>query len=83
VVASDSRVFFVADGLAEPPSGRTYQLWLLREGETVGQRVFGTDEGLALFEVSQSPGSFDKVMVTIEPSGGSEEPTTDLVLASN
>lgn len=82
IVASGSGTLFVAEALPPAPSERVYQLWLLQDGEIVARPIFETDQGLAVVHISQAPGSFDQVMVTLEPAGGSDEPTTDPVLAS-
>jgi GAF domain-containing protein len=74
---------FVSDSLTEPPSGHTYQLWLMRDGEVVADRVFRIDQGIALVQMAEPLSAFDQVAVTLEPGAGSEAPTTDPVLASS
>lgn len=73
---------FVAGGLADAPSSRTYQLWLVRDGEVVASRVFDAEDGIALVRMPQLLSAFDEVAVTVEPAGGSEAPTTDPILGS-
>jgi anti-sigma-K factor RskA len=82
---------FAARGLEEPPEGRTYQLWLLSRGcdgggtarcEIVSVGTFEVSDGSAVLETSRPVGGFASAAVTIEPSGGSEQPTSDPVLAS-
>ena len=75
-VRSDAAVV-VLHNLTRPPGGRTYQLWLIDKGQqahsiglVTGDR---TDEQLEV----NGAGLADKVMfgVTVEPGGGSPEPT--------
>lgn len=68
-----------------PPLGedREYQVWLIRNGERTSGAVFATDEdgyrGLRL-EAPLSLFEYDEVGVTIEPAGGSPQPTGPRVL---
>ncbi len=84
VVASASRgeAVFVAEGLADAPSGRTYQLWLIDEAgpESAGLFTPGAD-GRVVQLLTGNVSDSVVVGVTIEPDGGSPEPTTDPVLA--
>ncbi|NYF99008.1 anti-sigma factor [Janibacter cremeus] len=64
------------EGLADPGEGHAYQAWLQNEeGNMVPAGVMtGTDGEMVLDgDVSQAKG----VGVTVEPAGGSEQPTTD------
>jgi anti-sigma-K factor RskA len=80
VVPAEGGSVFVAEGLADVPDGRTYQLWLI-EGETpVPAGTFETEDGRAVHKTGRSLEGFSGAAVTIEPEGGSPEPTTDPVL---
>lgn len=83
MVPSRTGLVFIVDGLEQLPKNRTYQLWLLREDNSVvTSRVFKVIRGIGLVEISQSPNSFDRVAVTVEPQGGSPRPSSDPILAS-
>ena len=74
----------VVDGL--PPLGETqqYQLWLIREGQRTSGAVFSTDErsyGGTRIRAPLSLLDYSAVDVTIEPAGGSSQPTGKPVLA--
>ena len=71
---------FVAEGLADPPDGHTYQLWLLEGDEPVSAGTFDVDDGRVVIELDRSVEGFDGAAVTVEPDGGSPEPTTDPVV---
>ncbi len=73
----------VVDGL--PPLGedQEYQLWLIRNGERISGAVFSTDEKSYAGTRIRAPRSlldYSAVGITIEPSGGSEQPTGAQVL---
>ena len=75
----------VVEGLQPLESGKTYEFWLI-EGETpVAAGVFEVNEqGRAVLKVPHAvtPGSYDAVGVSVEPEGGSEQPTGAIVMLS-
>ena len=82
VMISGNRVVVVGDGVAAPPAGRTFQLWFIgQEGprpagllQPAGEdRFWVKAEGIR-------PG--DVVGVTVEPEGGSQQPTSEPVLVA-
>ena len=76
----------VVTGLSTLPAGQVYQFWLIDEGVPVGAGTFSVDEqGEAVLEVTASApiASFDAMGVSIEPEGGSEQPTGAIVMLSN
>lgn len=66
-------------GLAPAPDGQTYQLWYIGSGGTITSAgLFGVDadgNGQAVLAGQAAP--TDKVAVSVEPAGGSAQPTTD------
>ncbi len=66
-------------GLPPAPDGKTYQLWYVGAGGTITSAgLFGVDadgSGQALLAGQAAP--TDKVAVSVEPAGGSTQPTTD------
>jgi anti-sigma-K factor RskA len=74
-----------AFGLAPAPAGREYQLWLIRDGKPVSSRVFNsTADGRALVEnldLPESAAGVTVVAITVEPAGGSPQPTSTPILA--
>ena len=73
---------FVATGIDEAPSGKTYQLWFIEDGTPVSAGTFDPREGIAVLRVPQEFETGSAAAVTIEPTGGSDQPTTDPILAS-
>jgi anti-sigma-K factor RskA len=72
----------VALDLGAAPSGKDYQLWLMRDGEPTPADTFDADAGVVIVESTRSLEGFEGAAVTVEPEGGSEQPTTDPVLSS-
>ena len=73
----------VVDGL--PPLGESqqYQLWLIRDGQRTSGAVFSTDEhsyGGTRIRAPRSLLDYSAVGITIEPAGGSPQPTGMQVL---
>lgn len=71
--------------LKTAPAGRDYQIWALVDGKPVSLAVFNSDaQGRALVEVAgiaRSVRGVTAVLVSIEPLGGSVQPTTTPFLA--
>jgi len=73
--------------LPPAPSGRVYQLWLMRAGANpIASRLFDTEpDGHGLAENIDVPAGEAIVgfAISVEPSGGSEQPTTAPILFAN
>ena len=70
VTLPNRQVFLALD--KEPPAGRVYQAWSLSEREA---RPLGVWESYTFLTEALTPG--DSLAVTLEPPGGSEEPTSE------
>lgn len=68
----DGRCLFVI--MKPPPSGQVYQAWGRKAGEPVSM---GTFEGRTLEYVCEGQG-FERILVSVEPPGGSPRPTKSL-----
>ncbi|WP_109528200.1 MULTISPECIES: anti-sigma factor [Nocardia] len=68
------------DGVAQPESGRAYQLWLVRDGTARSAGVVENvpDRGPS---VVTRYDSVDTLALTIEPAGGSPQPTSQPIAA--
>ena len=77
------RAVLVTRGLPDPGARETYELWLMHDGDPVPAGLFRPqdDAGAAVTEVDAPVRGADSVAVTVEPAGGSEKPTGE-VLAS-
>ncbi len=69
--------------LKPAPSGREYQLWFIKDGKPVPSVTFKPDAGgRARIEKIRVPagGGVSAAAVTVEPAGGSQQPTTKPIL---
>ncbi len=73
----------VVDGLPPLAGSQQYQVWLLRDGQRISGALFSTDEKDYGTTRLRAPGSlleYSAVDITVEPSGGSPQPTGAKVL---
>ncbi len=70
------------NGLPPAPDGKTYQLWYVGpDGAASSAGLFGVDaEGSGQALLAGDASSAAKVAMTLEPTGGSTQPTTDPVV---
>jgi hypothetical protein len=69
--------------LPQLDSGRTYQAWLVRDGERASAGTFNVNEkgyGVLLIEAGEAVSAYQQVGITVEPAGGSLEPTTPRIM---
>jgi Anti-sigma-K factor rskA len=79
VITRGSRIYLALHDLPEPPRGKIYQAWTLPKGATkmVASPTFLPDSrGVALIVLAADAHATAEVVVTIEPEGGSRQPTT-------
>jgi anti-sigma-K factor RskA len=85
-VGEDSLVL-VLRGLQPLPSGQTYQLWLIPADSapiSAGLVQVADEEGPSLTtDVALTTATFSAVGLSVEPAGGSAQPTGDIVLLGN
>lgn len=68
--------------LPPPPVDSTYQAWLIVDGAAISAGTFAVDtagQGRHLI-ANAAPGTFEAVGVSLEPSGGSEQPTPGSII---
>jgi anti-sigma-K factor RskA len=68
-----------------PPAGggRVYEAWRMRNGKPVPAGLFRVgDNGGATLAIEEPLESGDQVLVTVEPGGGSAEPTSKPIVAA-
>jgi anti-sigma-K factor RskA len=74
----------IVDGLPPLTEDQEYQLWLLRNGEKISGAVFSTDEhyyGGTRIRAPRSLLEYSAAEITVEPTGGSSQPTGVQVLS--
>ncbi len=83
LVVSDDRgeAVFVASGLDPAPHEHTYELWVIGEDGPVPAGLFDVDNGATVSQIVEGDfASAAALGVTVEPAGGSPQPTTDPVM---
>jgi anti-sigma-K factor RskA len=80
---SENRIVLVADDLPTIPKGQTCQIWVIKGDVPEPSGLFqpGSTETAAPITTPIKKG--DTIAVTVEPAGGSEQPTTDPVLSAD
>lgn len=83
VVSSAGESYLVLTGLDQAPKNHVYQLWLLRGDEApVSARIFNATDGVAIVRMSARVEDYEAAAITVEPEGGSVQPTTEPVMSS-
>ncbi|RZU66203.1 anti-sigma-K factor rskA [Microterricola gilva] len=76
------RSALLADGLAPLPADQTYQLWYIGDEGPVSAGTFdASSKGTTWHVLEGEMSAGDTVGVTVEPSGGSDAPTSDPIVA--
>jgi anti-sigma factor RsiW len=81
VVASSGKAALVVCNLPKAPSGKTYQAWVLTESPTPAGE-FDPSTGCVAVPLAASVPDGTGVAVTVEPDGGSKQPTTGPIFHS-
>jgi anti-sigma-K factor RskA len=80
VTLEGDRAVLVAENMPPVPKGKTYQIWVIK-GDTPKPSGLFEPKGNSIAAVVENPvEGTDAVAVTVEPEGGSKEPTTDPML---
>ncbi|MCM2580215.1 anti-sigma factor [Streptomyces meridianus] len=79
VVVSERRdkAAFLASGLPAAPSGKVYQLWFDDHGTMRSAGILDGSSGDASMLMEGRVGGATGMGITVEPSGGSKQPTSD------
>jgi anti-sigma-K factor RskA len=80
VSREQGKAVVVTAGLEQPPSGSTYQLWAIGDEGAQSRGLLTPGEGGTAGDVVPWPADATTFGMTVEPAGGSEQPTTDPVL---
>ncbi len=70
-------------GLADLTDDLTYQVWAIGEGGAASSGLLEPENGAVLAVLPFDSEGVDAIAVTIEPAGGSEQPTTEPILSTD
>ena len=83
VEVGDGQAILVAENLPPVSEDEVYETWLMRDGIPEPAGLFEPSAGgIAATPVEGSLAGADAVTVTVEPSGGSPTPTSDILLTA-
>ena len=75
VVVSGGRGALVVSHLAPAPAGKTYQAWVIQDGRATSAGTFAGGGRTIVFRLDRALPAGAVVAVTLEPSGGVDQPT--------
>jgi len=76
----------VISGLPKLKANQTYQVWLIAGDKPVSAGLLTVDEngqGVVIVTSGEAISSFQSLGISVEPEGGSEQPTGDIVVLSD
>jgi anti-sigma-K factor RskA len=78
VVTHDDRLYIVLQNLATPPHGKVYQAWTLAKGQhrVAPSVTFAPGGSTTVVRLPEAATGVAAVAVSVEPAGGSKQPTT-------
>lgn len=77
------RAMLVATDLPELPEGQTYEMWTIDEEEPESCGLFDSSEGPSVEAIDQSLTGAETFAITVEPEGGSPQPTSDPIVTAD
>lgn len=80
VSAARGEAVFVVSGLDPAPHEHTYELWVIGDDGAIPAGLFDVEDGTVTQLVEGDFARAAAVGVTVEPAGGSPEPTTDPIM---
>jgi len=86
VVGADGQAVLVVDGLAPAPTGKTYEVWVMPDGNVraaTSAGLFSGGDERSVVPVDGTVEAGDVVAVTVEPAGGVAAPTSQPIVASD
>ena len=76
----DDRAIIVVEDMPPLPNDRTGQVWVINDDVPEPSGLLDSSGNMAATAITTPLGEADAIAVTVEPAGGSDEPTTDPVL---
>jgi anti-sigma-K factor RskA len=82
VTLEGDRAVLVVEDMPPVPEGKTYQIWVIEEDVPKPSGLFEPGRGSVAAVVEHRVDGGDVIAVTVEPEGGSPQPTTEPMLAA-
>lgn len=77
VSRSEDAATLAVSGLPSLPAGKVYEAWFIEDGQPVPAGLLSRDPGRRLTLLDGPVDDATAVALSVEPTGGSEQPTTD------
>jgi anti-sigma-K factor RskA len=82
ILIKDHKAVLTAEDMPSVPKNKTYQIWVIEGDVPQPSGLFKPDGGTVAAVVEKPLDEDDVIAITIEPDGGSQQPTTDPVLTA-
>jgi anti-sigma-K factor RskA len=80
MILEDHRAVLMAEGMPPVPEDKTFQIWVIEDDVPQPSGLFEVREDRVAVVVENPVDGADAIAVTVEPDGGSPQPTTDPML---
>jgi len=80
MILEEDRAVLMVEDMPPAPENRTYQVWVIKGDDPQPSVLFEPREELVAAVVEDPLDEADAIAVTVEPEGGSPQPTTDPML---
>jgi anti-sigma-K factor RskA len=82
MILEDQRAVLMAEDMPPVPENRTYQIWVIEGEVPKSGGLFQAEQDSVAAVVEKPLDEGDVIAITIEPDGGSPQPTTDPMLTA-
>ena len=83
ILLKDHKAILMAEDMPSVPKNKTYQIWVIQGDVPQPSGLFKPDGRTVAAVVEKPLDEDDVIAITIEPDGGSQQPTTKPVLTAN
>jgi anti-sigma-K factor RskA len=82
ILLKDHKAVLMAEDMPRVPENKTYQIWVIEDDVPQPSGLFEADGDTVAAVVEKPLDEDDVIAITIEPDGGSQQPTTDPMLTA-
>lgn len=82
ILIKDQKAVLTAEDMPSVPKNKTYQIWVIEGDVPQPSGLFKPDGGTVAAVVEKPLDEDDVIAITIEPDGGSQQPTTNPMLTA-
>jgi anti-sigma-K factor RskA len=82
ILLKDHKAVLMAEDMPRVPENKTYQIWVIEDDVPQPSGLFEADGDTVAAVVEKPLDEDDVIAITIEPNGGSQQPTTDPMLTA-